>query len=182
MFLGGIQRLDAQILGWFYTHRTPKANAFFFWITRLGDWPWLLPFTLAVGLFFLRRRQKREALLSVLILAPTRLLADGFKALFQRPRPDICPWLDFPDSSYSLPSGHALTSTVLYGLAAYLLAQTYPSKKALLYGASGFLILAIAFSRPYLGVHWPSDVVCGMGLGAILLALAIAFHRKWESP
>ena len=91
---------------------------------------------------------------------------------FRRERPF------FPDplateSSFSFPSGHALISLAVYGSIALVLARRLPRRgdRMLLYAATGLLVLAIGFSRLYLGVHFLSDVLAGFAAGAAWLAL-----------
>ncbi len=90
------------------------------------------------------------------------------KELFDRVRPDL--WLRAAVSGESFSSGHALTSTVIYGFVAYTLARRWPGDTVL-----------IAFSRLYLGVHWPSDVVAGVAIGYPCLTGTIWVARRSAS-
>ncbi len=89
----------------------------------------------------------------------TALIANtAVKQVVRRPRPDLGPGLpplSSTISSLSYPSAHAATSFAAAGA----LGRTLPA--APLYAAAG----AMALSRPYLGVHYPSDVVAGALLG-----------------
>ena len=76
------------------------------------------------------------------------------------------------ETSYGLPSGHAQNPIVLWGYLAYRLQRWWATALAVV------LILAISFSRVYLGVHFPADVVAGGLIGALLL---VAFVRL-EAP
>ena len=99
------------------------------------------------------------------------------KIIVARPRP-VTALIKIP-SSYSFPSGHTLTSIVFYVMLVYLL--TYNSKKevrnALIVLASVFA-LCIAFSRPYLGVHFLSDILGGIILGVPILLVLINIVDK----
>lgn len=80
----------------------------------------------------------------------------------QRPRPELedLPPLSPVVSSLSFPSAHATTSFAAAG--AY--ARALPGAAPLLYGAAALF----AFTRPYLGVHYPSDVIAGATLGTVV--------------
>jgi len=86
----------------------------------------------------------------------------------------------YQETGFSFPSGHAAVSVVFYGLLAYLWAQNVKSSKArhnILFGLIFFIVM-IGFSRVYLGVHYPSDVLAGYGVGAFwLCAGIIAFEQ-----
>ena len=62
---------------------------------------------------------------------------------------------------------------VLYGFLAYLLAIAYPKFSRIIYILAVVAIMAIGLSRLYLGVHWPTDVVAGYGIGFLWLRMCI---------
>ena len=67
------------------------------------------------------------------------------------------------ESTFSFPSGHALVSLAVYGSIALVVSRRLPRRRdrILLLAATGLLVLAIGFSRLYLGVHFLSDVLAG---------------------
>jgi glycerophosphoryl diester phosphodiesterase len=106
-------------------------------------------------------------------------LINGFlKDFFQDPRPLIELMLDPKvGTSYGWPSGHAQIAVTLWGLIAYELKD-----KRVTIGA-GILIFLIAFSRMYLGVHDLGDVISGLVIGAIILAIwhLAVIYKIYES-
>lgn len=76
------------------------------------------------------------------------------------------------ETSYGMPSGHALTASTVWPYLAYRL------RKAWIWVAAIVLVLLISLSRLYLGVHFPHDVVGGWIFGAVLLVLYIWAERK----
>lgn len=80
--------------------------------------------------------------------------------------------------SFSFPSGHALGSTVVFGLVAYLAFQHLPQPLGIVVASFlVLLIIAIGVSRVYLGAHFPTDVIAGWVLGCIALWLIIIFIK-----
>ncbi|WP_096201790.1 phosphatase PAP2 family protein [Bacillus sp. FJAT-45350] len=71
----------------------------------------------------------------------------------------------FPHDSF--PSGHAQGSATLWGYLAYI------SRSTVFITFAGSLILLISLSRLYTGVHWPSDIIVGLGLGLAIILISI---------
>lgn len=108
------------------------------------------------------------------------------KQIIQRPRPDIMP--SVVETSYSFPSGHAMNSSVFYLTIAFYTYHFTRKKKLSLVVTGGaiVLLLLIGFSRVYLGVHYPSDVVAGYVVGvwwlttAILISKSVSFVKHFR--
>jgi undecaprenyl-diphosphatase len=78
-------------------------------------------------------------------------------------------------SGYSFPSGHATVAVAVWGTMVLILAPgRSPRMKVLLGAAAGAIWLLVAVSRLYLGVHWFTDVVGGLALGATILSCIAA--------
>lgn len=88
------------------------------------------------------------------------------KDVFGRERPTVVPHL-MGASDESYPSGHTMVSAVLYPTIAALAGRLVRQRRRRLYLMSFaiFLALLVAFSRVYLGVHYPSDVLGGLSAG-----------------
>ena len=102
------------------------------------------------------------------------------KDLFQQPRPfDLNPSLKLSQADgYGMPSGHAQLAATVWGAIAVRVHKTWFWIVAIV------IILLIGFSRVYLGVHFPTDVLAGWIIGAILLVIYIAARYplgKWLS-
>lgn len=132
-----------------------------------------------VAAFLLHRRPRHAA-----ILAATVLLADisseGLKHLYGRPRPGLVPHGAYVYSA-SFPSGHSTLSAATFLTLAMLIASLEPQRgvKAMVYVLGMLLVIAIGFSRVYLGVHWPSDVLAGWSLGAAWALAAWLVLLRW---
>ena len=122
------------------------------------------------------RRYYSEAQIFVIDCIGGVVLSYGLKSVFGKVRPDL--WQSaIEDLSYSYPSGHALGSTVLYGFIAYLIATRYPQFSLLIYVGVISLIGSIGLSRLYLGVHWPTDIIGGYGIGFLWLTFCITMLK-----
>jgi undecaprenyl-diphosphatase len=73
--------------------------------------------------------------------------------------------------------GNYLQGTVLYGLIAYLLAQRFPQLARWFYGGAALWVAAIGFSRLYLGIQWPFDVLAGLVSGFLWVMICIVLLR-----
>ena len=106
------------------------------------------------------------------------LLSLVLKHFFIRARPEIVPHL-MPEVSSSFPSGHSMSSAVVYITLGALLARTAPNwpQKIYLIGSALLLSGLIGVSRVAMGVHYPTDVVAGWlaGTGWALLCWTVAY-------
>jgi undecaprenyl-diphosphatase len=142
-------------------------------LTALGGGPFLTFLTIAAAGFLLAARKWGMALFVILAIAGGGLAGNALKWIFVRARPDLVPHLVSVDSA-SFPSAHAMNSAVTFLTLGVLLSrsQTDRSVKAYLLGLAIVLTLIVGFSRVYLGVHWPTDVVAGWAVGAAWAILA----------
>jgi len=141
--------------------------------TALGSWLPLTALTVTVGIILTMRRQ--WLLLGGWLIAVIggELLNLVLKGAFQRPRPEHSEILS--TESWSFPSGHAMLSLVVYGMLVYLVTRLDPDigrrRLAIVTLGAAVLILAIGWSRIYLGVHHLSDVLAGYAAGALWLSV-----------
>lgn len=173
---GVTQRIDQAVLVWVDRY----TNAVFDGLALLGaalgssGAVWL---ALIIGtVYFWRSGHHYSAALLWVALIGGRILNRLLKAFYDRPRPEF--WagdiellgyqFSFPGSA-SFPSGHAITSVIVFGTLAYLIIRLEPTirmRRWTIAGAAA-LILLIGLSRIYLRVHYPSDVVAGYLAGFI---------------
>jgi len=116
-------------------------------------------------------RLQQALVFSGMIGLESLILNQGIKRLFRRSRPtergDDRFALRKPRTS-SFPSGHSTISVATYLVLAIVLAGLVQRRRsrAMIHAVATLLILSIGFSRVYLGVHWPTDVLAGWALGA----------------
>lgn len=144
----------------------------------VGVWRWAI--TVAAVVVLLRAGRGRLAIFLVVTALVGVLLDFTVKLAVDRPRPELA----HPIATVrlpSFPSGHVLSSTVVYGslLLVFLPAVARRWRPWLVAGGAG-LVAAIAFSRLALGVHYLSDVVAGLVLGLAWLAISTAAFSIWR--
>lgn len=146
--------------------------------TDLGYVWWVGGVTLAVLVVLAKQRRFRECVFLSIAVGGSALTNLVLKALFQRDRPDLWERL-VTENSYSFPSGHAMASA---SLAATLIVLAWPTRFRWVAVALGALYVTyIGFTRVYLGVHFPSDVVAGWA-AAVVWVLTVAFvlyRERW---
>jgi len=159
------------------------------------DWlmvglPWLgtnvtlLPIIALVSLWLWRQKGRGELALQLLIVSLGSLIMNAaLKDAFGRPRPDL--WEhrgQYAWSSY--PSGHAIVCASVFFTLALMLFRERRWRWPL--AAAAVLMLVILYSRLYLGVHWPTDLVGGLLVGLIWLAATeyafAPFRRRPNHP
>lgn len=163
--------------------RMPWLTSVMVAVTGMGSDPILLAFVIALATGLALRKKPGEAAWIVLVTLFARFTGPISKILVQSPRPHLAvppaPFLHFP--GYGFPSGHALMSTVVFGLAA-LLAFRYAGGPVARTATAicAVLVLAIGFSRIYLGAHWLNDVLGGYLYGLCILALACLLRQRMD--
>ena len=163
---GKTQAFDDAIMHWMAAHQYPAVEAVMLEITALGTATVVGVLVLVSGMFLWLNSHKHSAILLVAATVGGILLDNLLKVGFARPRPQVFEWGDHV-VSFSFPSGHAMSSTVVYGTVAYLAArlQGRAQSRMLTLLIAAFVIFSIGFSRVYLGVHYPSDILAGILVG-----------------
>lgn len=175
-----IQQLDGSILLWIQNYiRRDFLNPIILFITNLGDAGWFWILVLAVMLMFTKYRKIGLTGLAALLIGffITNLC---LKNMVARVRPyEVIEGLELIGkraNDFSFPSGHSTCSMA----AAVVLFAKMPKKigvPALILG------ILICFSRLYIGIHYPTDVIVGMCVGIIaaLLAMYIIKQEKTDT-
>jgi len=172
---GYTQAFDEAVLRWMERHQTEWLERLMVEVTMLGTWIVVLSIVSVAALFLWLTRHQYSAMLLLLATAGGIGLNNILKLGFARPRPQVFEWGTHVSSS-SFPSGHAMSSTVVYFTVAYLAARlqkTHLARVATL-AVAAVIVAAICFSRLYLGVHYPSDVVAGVLIGLAWAAFCMA--------
>lgn len=166
-----ISAWDAAFLLRLHDYATPTLDRAVAVATHLGTHLGVLPATVVLIVLALGRQRWSTAAYLALVMAGSAILNLNAKLLWHRPRPSLWEGIPF-HGDFSFPSGHA-TYSMTFVVALVLLNWHIP-KRPWLIGLGGAFVLAIGFSRLYLGVHFPSDIVGGWLLA---VAWAIGLHH-----
>lgn len=150
-------------------------------LTALGGVAGLTVLTAIVTGYLLTARKAATAVFLVCAVAGGAVVGTLLKMGFQRPRPDLVAHLVEVNTT-SFPSGHATNSAVVYLTLGALLARTQADRPIRIYivAVAILLTLTIGFSRVYLGVHWPSDVMAGWIVGGAWAMLCSLVARQLQ--
>ncbi len=147
-------------------------------LTGLGAPFVLLPTATAIGiwLIWLKRFKAASSLLLVVGLGFITGSLIKFDTAIQRPE-----GLLYSIQQYAFPSNHALTTTLFFGMAAFLIQYSVSRKyRWLPFFIVIPTILVISFSRIYLGMHWFTDILGSLTLGTAFVTFGAFIYRKVE--
>jgi undecaprenyl-diphosphatase len=152
-------------------------------VSQPGFQPWNWIIVLALMAVFLAAFRRPVEAIFVALAGAGGLIAEIVKNLVDRPRPTP----NFAHilvilKSYSFPSGHVTSYTVLYGFLFYLVFVHMPHGNPLRMALLVFfaiMIVLVGPSRVYMGQHWASDALAGYTLGFAYLLLLIELYRFW---
>ena len=137
-------------------------------LTALGGVTVLTLLTVTAVVTLLFHGKRRHALVMGATVVLAQISSEALKAFYDRPRPTLVPHGSFVYSS-SFPSGHSTLAAATYLTLAAIVASLERTRQAkiFVFVLALLIVPAVGFSRVYLGVHWPSDVLAGWSLGAL---------------
>lgn len=161
----------ADVIVWAQQFQQPILRLPLVALTWLGGQGYLV--TLPLVVFALNQRM---GLRLAMLVAATLFLNSVIKDAFALPRPfETYPQIQsVGESGFSFPSGHAQLAVIFWGLLALEFRRVWLSITAVL------MILLTGYSRIYLGVHYPTDVIAGWLMGAASLGAWLYWRRELE--
>ena len=169
-------KFDIAMQNFFFSLRNPVLNPIVIALTHTTDTITII--MMCVILLILPNRRKYGVPVSLAALGGVAVYKP-MKHIFLRSRPDVSLHL-VQQGGYSFPSGHSVTSIVVYGLLIYLINRYCPNGKLkkILITICALLFIFVGPSRIYVGVHWPTDVLAGWCIGFSVLAVAIIILER----
>ena len=162
--------LDSDVVALARATRSSAGDRLFSAITATGE-PWALASTFgAVELRWLATRRQADAATLALAVVAGGALNQVLKLFFRRDRPPL-KLRRAHASSYSFPSGHAMMTLATYGTLAYLITRratlTGHPLRAPIWGLTFVYCALVGWSRVYLEVHYPTDVLGAWAAGTV---------------
>ncbi len=163
--------LDATWHRWAVAHRGPGRSDAAVALTDTGTGPCAYGLAAVGGAVAVGRRRRwwLSGVIGAAALLAGQLLRTSLATAIGRSRPPAADWISHP-SGYAFPSGHTTSSALVaagLGAALYLRARSPAGRVAAIVVPGGWAA-AVGISRIYLGVHWPTDVLAGWLLAAVL--------------
>lgn len=139
-------------------------------ISTLSEPEFFTVFVLLLSIFLLYKKMPVQSIQLLCIALGAITTTTFLKLIFGRTRPDLAL---VNETSFSFPSGHATASVAVLGGLAFIFVGKIESKlvRLLFYTLLLTIIVLISFSRLYLGVHYPSDIVAGWVVGSLWVFL-----------
>jgi undecaprenyl-diphosphatase len=152
----------------------PSLDQFATILTKFGVFWGVFPVSALIGLVLLSLRRWRSLAYLITTLLGSIFINRTAKEFLHRVRPHL--WNSVsPELDYSFPSGHAMSSMTL--VAALLILAWGSAWAGWVLVSGGAFVLAIAWTRLYLGVHFPSDILAGW-LVSIAWSIGVSFVIK----
>ncbi|MEV4603730.1 phosphatase PAP2 family protein [Amycolatopsis sp. NPDC049253] len=177
---------DLGVHSWVVAHRCAPVVSFAATLTSTASSALAVPAVFLAALALTRGslgpRLTRAALVTGVVGLGV-LCRFGLSALIARPRPPETDWA-VAASGQSFPSGHTSDAILAAGVLAWLAAQRLrdrPVLRSTLWIIAGTYVVAIAWTRVYLGVHWPTDVIGGIAFGTAWLCGALVIRRALQA-
>ena len=178
---GESRRFDRASLLWIHAHSPQWLDGPMRIVTALGYYWVVLPLLAAVVYVFFLKGWRLSATLLLVSTLGGLLLTTFLKGVFERARPEPFD-SGYTASFYSFPSGHATVAVGFYGALTLILAYHLRGfARWAVAGVGVSLVLLIGFSRLYLGVHYPTDVLAGFLAAPLWLIFVGAVYVAWLS-
>ena len=177
---GESRRFDILTLLWIDTHSPDWLDAPMRVVTALGYYWVVLPLLVLSAYAFYRRGRMISAVLLVVSTCGGMVLTATLKSVFQRTRPELFE-SGYTASFYSFPSGHATIAVGFYGTLAILVAWRLKGFwRWSVVAAGALLVLLIGYSRMYLGVHYPTDILAGYLAAPLWVGTVTLAYLLWR--
>lgn len=179
--LNKVAIFDNYIMEWVQGAESQGLTTFAKGLSLVGSSKFVIGISIGMLLLlYFWLHHKLELILFIWVSLGSQLLNTMMKLWFRRERPNVHRIIE--EIGYSFPSGHSMAAFSLYGVIAYLLWRHLRRRRERL-ALILFVVLmtvGIGWSRIYLGVHYPSDVIGGYAASGAWLMLSIALFEAYK--
>lgn len=170
----GLSTMDPAITAWFVDHRSTALTTAAKLVSEVGSTVTMGSLALFSSIWLAWHQRWHQGGTVAVAALGAAVMGSVMKHVLDRPRPPRIDQLVM-ETNASLPSGHALGSTVVLGILTTIAFRAIqrPLSRAALATIIVVVIAAVGFSRLYLGVHWSTDVLTGWLLGAAWLSVCV---------
>ncbi len=177
---GGIY-FDKRIISYVNGMVTPRMKELMIFISFLGSAKFYIPIYIIILFYLFKNKYYINSIALISGVLGSAIINFLVKGNYTRIRPEE--YFQIQEVGFSFPSGHSMVAISSYFILTYLLFRDKPwdIKKVIAWIFTGCLVLLIGFSRIYLGVHWPTDVIAGLSLGfvwAYINIMIVELFRK----
>jgi membrane-associated phospholipid phosphatase len=166
---------DQPIIAAMENLRTPVLTIAMHIITEFGNWVAFAAAGIAV-IYFFKKKRELDSWAMIVSLVGANVINVMLKLFLVRPRPDLIEPLA-PASGFSFPSGHVTTAGAVFGFLAVILWRAGRRSWAVV---CALVVAAVAVSRVYLGVHYPSDTLAALVFTILWLIVIFTVRDLYE--
>lgn len=163
---------DVSIMDYIHSRTTDNGVSFMKFVSLFGSVYIFGIVGLAIFIFLINNKKRRSARLVLLSIVGSYASNAILKTIIARTRP--LKYMLVEQGGFSFPSGHSMVSMSFYTTITYLLLERVIDKKlrSIIWIGNFAIIGMIGFSRLYLGVHWPTDILFGYLIGYLFFYIS----------
>ncbi|HXI12202.1 MAG TPA: phosphatase PAP2 family protein [Thermoanaerobaculia bacterium] len=179
---GKADAFDTSLMKYVHRYENEAVDQGMIALTQLGSHAVIGASAGITAIMMIRRGRRHDAFFVLMSTGGAMALNTVLKNIFRRQRPkEMSRRIKLP-SSHSFPSGHSLLSAATYPIVAHSLVQRRSTRtQTFVMTLTGWTIAMVGFTRIYLGVHFPSDVLGGFAAGLGWLGLTAVSHSFVDS-
>ncbi|WP_010096412.1 phosphatase PAP2 family protein [Ornithinibacillus scapharcae] len=178
------KEIDLLLNGWSYSLSNPVTDVFWRMFTVLSDTEILAVLSLLILVYLFYQKKVIEIILYLFLMSSGIMITFVLKILLQRERPGDVEYIDFwglgkDIVSYSLPSGHAVKSLLLFGFVLWFIQQNYHHNRYTLILSTllVFIIIFCGIGQMFLNEHYMSDIIGGYLVGFTVFSFSFWLYR-----
>jgi undecaprenyl-diphosphatase len=175
-----LTNLDGQALKTIFAWRSESMTSVMVFVSNLFEFGSVMAVMAGVFLWLILKKKWSTLVMWLVTIVGSAGTMWVVKHIVMRERPFVG-WHLVAENGYSFFSGHSVTVMAVIGLATWLITQKYSLigwSKIIAWVIGGLIILTVGFSRLYLGVHYPIDVLTGFAVGAFWIILGVNVVKR----